>query len=134
MTTDAKPIDEVIDVEPQPTSPPYGPKFVPGDYIVIKLVDWPPNSGNTIRTTGLYDQMGFPMFPLYAEREAPRRRDFKAVDALLNQNLAGTVRTGDRCLVIAVAQHADGKWYYLVNNGKPKGFGWTRCGFRMEKA
>ena len=108
------------------------PKFTPGDYVVLKPTFWPPKSENLIKSTGLYNRPGF---PIVASGNVDS--DGNGLDNLtkkLNLHLNGIASNGDRCLVVAVVYHEeDKKWYYLLNSFKPKGFGWTRCAFRLER-
>jgi len=107
------------------------PLFVPGDVVIVELSHWPPKSDNKITRTGLYARPGLPITASGNVDGELARIDMQEA---LNRELVGALNVGDQCLVVAASKFDDdGKWYYLLNNSKPRGFGWTRCGFRMKK-
>lgn len=101
------------------------PTFLPGDLVRIRETRWPPETGPINEETGLYDRPGFPVIGTRTEsseiREAKR------------ENLIGIARIGDVCTVLASWYHEDDTWYYFLQSMKPRGRGWTRCAFRLEK-
>ena len=130
---------EPLDVHPETTKS--APYVVPGDMIELREVPMPLSAKQktkralgedvgqtTITRTGLFEQIGYPKIApgeQLTTREIEKRR---------NEGLHGVGKAGDRFLVVAVCFfEPDGKWYYMLNNGKPHGMGWTRCSFRFTK-
>jgi hypothetical protein len=102
------------------------PKFVPGDLTTVIAVEF---QGRTIGTTGLYLTFGYPKFLAFGDARTLAQRA-----AILNDRLVGRMTAGDQCLVLAVKWYADDeRWYFMLNNFKPKGLGWTRCANRLCK-
>lgn len=109
--------------------PIFPPKFAPGDMVKVTETNWPPGSNMITYKTALYVRPGCPQTSGKFDELPPHRKD-----VILNTKLIGITNAGDLCLVIAVSFFPnDGKWYYLLNNMKPKGMGWTRCCFRLKK-
>lgn len=124
-------------VEEPPAPPkPEAPTFKVGDVIVIRETRWPPENGRINERTGLYKEPGYPKLgnPRYAQ-QADEVDDFRwDPHDRLQEKLTGTVAIGDVCKIIAVWCHEDGKSYYFLDNGTPRGKGWTRCSFRFRHA
>lgn len=118
---------------PVPPPRPDAPRFNIGDQIVIRETAW---NGRVLQRTGLYSNPGFPNLQDLDMPVAELEWQFNApLHGKLQENLIGTVEIGDKCRILAVwfGEH-DKRWYYFIDNGKPKGKGWTRCDFRFAEA
>jgi len=123
------PIEGTEDVTPRPV-------FTTGDTIIIRETRWPPNTGVKVNyRTGLYSEPGFPVLE---DLDLPKAEHEPESNPRLQQRLRakliGAASIGDRCKVIALWCHDDGKTYYFLDNGKRDGRGWTRCSYRFTLA
>lgn len=124
---------------PKPVPKKHGPPlFSPGDLVRVIETRWPPKTGEVLMRTGMYDRPGFPRIASGISDQALKNpNDFDAQLALRNakmEHCIGYVTVGDVCTVLSVwFCEDDEKWYYFLNSLKPKGRGWTRCGFRLER-